>query len=652
MVEALAKSSTRLPDLASHRDHINAAIAALQKRRRLCGPSGAMSTILPLCDAFLDIQMSSEKLGAMLAQFEEYMPAQHRELLDSVRQCSARPFILKLVREGHDQAEALVDHFNAVVRRVLDFRWRHLSYIEQYVLKPSGMGDARGTGGTPAFSYLNQHISDTEAAVISEARSERTSNADDTDAPLDALADVSELATAVGAVTQQDLWAVTDEHGLLPTRPPIARDALPPAWTALVRLAAQLPSACVPPATFRALILRARGSFPADCGALVDDAMRERGRSLLAYLHAGWYASGNLPVAADKDDDEARPPAALQALHEDLCLQMGRAPRLSIVDLTLYNWQLSPPSEAADEPDEPDEDAEDDEATELPSASACRSKMHRPRLETMARVLPQQRFLCVEEEDWFCRLHVTLASESGRAMRAMRHCFHAKSTHEQVRGLQQLEAALEVLVRVHYAAGIGQPIGANVPKVRPALLIQRLHRFLPYVPELPDLDAHAQRAARVYCATGIDQSCLMHLMGVPHGHHALHLFREWQESEAGGLPAAHLRHLSKCRQCTSIREQVEHAVGKTKLSVPQLARLQLAHNSCIDMMLRYFNRRIELVRAMFGEDALLESWNVERNAIQSARLRLLVERREMVGPREGLPTRANFYKRDPGERGR
>ena len=60
-----------------------------------------------------------------------------------------------------------MDHFNAVVRRVLDFRWRHLSYIEQYVLRPSGSAAARGTGGTPAFAYLNQHINDTEAALIS-----------------------------------------------------------------------------------------------------------------------------------------------------------------------------------------------------------------------------------------------------------------------------------------------------------------------------------------------------------------------------------------------------------------------------------------------------------------------------------------------------
>ena len=46
-------------------------MGALQRRSRLCGPSGAMSAILPLCDAILEISMGSPELGAMLASFEE-----------------------------------------------------------------------------------------------------------------------------------------------------------------------------------------------------------------------------------------------------------------------------------------------------------------------------------------------------------------------------------------------------------------------------------------------------------------------------------------------------------------------------------------------------------------------------------------------------
>ena len=143
-----------------------------------------------------------------------------------------------------------------------------------------------------------------------------------------------------------------------------------------------------------------------------------------------------------------------------------------------------------------------------------------PKLEVMGQVVPQLRFLCVEEEDWFLRLHVTLAGEMSGVVGALNQCFGADRVGPQVRALQQLEKAIEVLVRVHYTAGIGQPIGADVPQVRPALLMQRMHRFLPHVKEL-GLSPHILRATRVYCATGIDQPCLLHLFGVEKDDNAL-----------------------------------------------------------------------------------------------------------------------------------
>ena len=88
-----------------------------------------------------------------------------------------------------------------------------------------------------------------------------------------------------------------------------------------------------------------------------------------------------------------------------------------------------------------------------------------------------------------------------------------------------------MLVNVHYNAGIGQPLGTEGPKVQPGLLMQRLHRFLPEAPELSG--AHGMstsdlRAARLYCATGIEQQCLLHVLGVPQGSHVMQRFRSWQ----------------------------------------------------------------------------------------------------------------------------
>ena len=67
----------------------------------------------------------------------------------------------------------------------------------------------------------------------------------------------------------------------------------------------------------------------------------------------------------------------------------------------------------------------------------------------------------------------------------------------QVRALQALESSIETLVKVHYAAGIGQPPGADAPPVTPSVLMGRLHRFLPPTPpEMNDCgDAEVSNAS-------------------------------------------------------------------------------------------------------------------------------------------------------------
>ena len=62
MVDKLARSASSLPSLAEHRKHLNDSIHQLQARKRLAGPSGAMSTLLPLCDAFCVIAPNFARL--------------------------------------------------------------------------------------------------------------------------------------------------------------------------------------------------------------------------------------------------------------------------------------------------------------------------------------------------------------------------------------------------------------------------------------------------------------------------------------------------------------------------------------------------------------------------------------------------------------
>ena len=106
------------------------------------GPSGAMSSLLPLLDAFLGIEMSNKDLNNLLKQFELSMPVRHRQYLAHVRaQLSCREFLAGLLARGstaecsHDAQRALVRKFNSCVNAVLDFRWSHFNFVKKYVIE-------------------------------------------------------------------------------------------------------------------------------------------------------------------------------------------------------------------------------------------------------------------------------------------------------------------------------------------------------------------------------------------------------------------------------------------------------------------------------------------------------------------------------------
>ncbi|CAE7232948.1 Ido1 [Symbiodinium natans] len=163
------------------------------EQHSLAGPSGAMSTILPAVDALLGIRNTSAELREAVKAFECYIPKAHRDFLDDLRNApsSVRSFIedSKATLE-ESMWYALAGAFNACISRVLDFRWRHWSFVEQFIIRPSAAGNQLnasvcpmgmspesdtpsnahqapiyGTGGT-TFDYLQQHISDSQMARI------------------------------------------------------------------------------------------------------------------------------------------------------------------------------------------------------------------------------------------------------------------------------------------------------------------------------------------------------------------------------------------------------------------------------------------------------------------------------------------------------
>jgi indoleamine 2,3-dioxygenase len=131
------------------------------------GETGAQSTIIPALDAVLGISHATDPLRTFLLDMRQYMPPQHREMLEQLeRNATVRPYVLSQ-RAAHP---SLRDAYNQCVRFVERFRSMHLQYAARYIQHQSQRSRANltnvGTGGTPFIPYLKKHRDETTANLI------------------------------------------------------------------------------------------------------------------------------------------------------------------------------------------------------------------------------------------------------------------------------------------------------------------------------------------------------------------------------------------------------------------------------------------------------------------------------------------------------
>jgi indoleamine 2,3-dioxygenase len=113
------------------------------------GETGAQSSIMPTLVAFLKIPHQPSPLMDHLADMRNYMPPEHRAVIDEV---TALPPVREL-------AEARA--FNGVLDAMVAFRETHFGWAWQYINER--VDDPRGTGGTPYMQWLKQLIDETRA---------------------------------------------------------------------------------------------------------------------------------------------------------------------------------------------------------------------------------------------------------------------------------------------------------------------------------------------------------------------------------------------------------------------------------------------------------------------------------------------------------
>ena len=131
------------------------------------GETGAQSSIMPFLDGALGIYHTKDHLRHYLNEMRDYMPPEHRLMIEKVEQRSnAKHFI--------HQSKKLINEYNKCLEEIRKFRALHLEFAATYIHKqsqienPFGRGGSTitGTGGTPFMKYLKKHRDETQKQKI------------------------------------------------------------------------------------------------------------------------------------------------------------------------------------------------------------------------------------------------------------------------------------------------------------------------------------------------------------------------------------------------------------------------------------------------------------------------------------------------------
>jgi indoleamine 2,3-dioxygenase len=116
------------------------------------GETGAQSSVIPTLVAFMKIPHQPSMLTNHLADMRNYMPAEHRQVIETVE---AMPSVRELAGKHP---------YNAVLDAMAAFRTVHYGWAQEYINRWTH--DPRGTGGTPYMQWLLQLIEETRAFKI------------------------------------------------------------------------------------------------------------------------------------------------------------------------------------------------------------------------------------------------------------------------------------------------------------------------------------------------------------------------------------------------------------------------------------------------------------------------------------------------------
>lgn len=138
-------------------------VAAFEGRpQHFRGTTGAQSSIVPALVAGLGLRHEQNNLTHHLEALQGHMPRPHRDFLRE----AANSRVRQVVSE-YASRPSLVEAYNDVLRRLVEFRTLHLHFAIEYIFRK--VSDPRGSGGTPFMDWLKQIRDETQTQLLQPA---------------------------------------------------------------------------------------------------------------------------------------------------------------------------------------------------------------------------------------------------------------------------------------------------------------------------------------------------------------------------------------------------------------------------------------------------------------------------------------------------
>ncbi|XP_011408299.1 PREDICTED: indoleamine 2,3-dioxygenase 1-like [Amphimedon queenslandica] len=127
------------------------------------GASGVQSSIIPLFDIFLGIELEGGT-KSFLDGMKIRMPLEHRQFLTDIKnEYKKDEFSHSILRTYVQLHSCSKDAYNSCVIALVAFRQEHIDLVTNYISKPSNDTATEGTGGSSLKIFLTKPIEKTES---------------------------------------------------------------------------------------------------------------------------------------------------------------------------------------------------------------------------------------------------------------------------------------------------------------------------------------------------------------------------------------------------------------------------------------------------------------------------------------------------------